>query len=160
MLSPTVSAALKPLLEVLPLERAMNALVVDSPAGEKETKVLQELLRTDAHLRNHPVLEAGLWIYLDDLQRSHDICQLIEDTTGSFWHGIMHRREGDFANSHYWFHKVGRHPAMAQIPGYDPHVFIDRVELRDREEAEALIALQRREWAGLFNWCWDNHEGA
>src|SRR5438552_13147625 len=36
---------------------------------------------------------AGLWLYHDFLNESHAISQEIDTTTGSYWHGLMHRRE-------------------------------------------------------------------
>ena len=46
---------------------------------------------------------AGLWLYHDFLDESHSISQEIATSTGSFWHGIMHRREPDPSNAKYWF---------------------------------------------------------
>ena len=42
---------------------------------------------------------SGLWLLAGDLDRSHTISQSIGSAEGSFWHAIMHRREGDFGNS-------------------------------------------------------------
>src|SRR5690348_16418541 len=42
---------------------------------------------------------AGLWLWHDWLDESHRISQSLSSATGSFWHAIMHRREGDFSNS-------------------------------------------------------------
>src|SRR5947209_3766436 len=66
----------------------------------------------------------GLWLRFDFLDESHKISQEIETPTGSFWHAIMHRREGDFANSKYWWRRVGKHPALVG----DPLAFVDAVE--------------------------------
>src|SRR4029079_6033740 len=52
---------------------------------------------------------AGLWLVYDFLDESHRISQDIDTSTGSFWHGVMHRREGDFSNGKYWFRRVGSH---------------------------------------------------
>ncbi|MBV9467948.1 MAG: hypothetical protein JO316_22780 [Abitibacteriaceae bacterium] len=58
---------------------------------------------------------AGLLLWNDDLEASHSISQGLENATGSFWHAIMHRREGDAANSHYWWRRTGAHPAFADV---------------------------------------------
>jgi hypothetical protein len=55
---------------------------------------------------------AGLWLYHDFLDESHTLSQEIETPTGSFWHAIMHRREGDYDNSKYWWRRVGVHPVF------------------------------------------------
>src|SRR3954447_17397484 len=39
---------------------------------------------------------AGLLLWHDCLDRSHEISQSISSESGSYWHAIMHRREGDF----------------------------------------------------------------
>lgn len=59
---------------------------------------------------------AGLWLWNNFLDESHTLSQEIETPSGSYWHGIMHRREPDFFNAKYWFRRVGRHaifPALA-----------------------------------------------
>jgi hypothetical protein len=147
-----VAAAAQPLFDLLPLECAMEQLVVERGATAKQVALVEEAIQQPA-IAAKPALCAGLWLYVDELDRSHVISQGIADSTGSFWHGIMHRREGDFSNSHYWFNRVGPHPAIAAIPDYDPHGFIDEVEREHRRAPERLIARQRAEWSALFAWC-------
>ena len=119
---------------------------------------------------------SGLWLYFSCLDESHTISQGIHDSTGSFWHGIMHRQEPDAGNSGYWFRRVGRHPVFEPLadeaqrigtgyPGvafpfgesWDPFAFIDFCEQARRKpgsENETLaLEIQRAEWQLLFDYC-------
>ena len=60
-------------------------------------------------------LVAGLFLLADDLERSHELSQDISTPTGSYWHGIMHRREPDYGNAKYWLHRVGNHPIYDDV---------------------------------------------
>jgi hypothetical protein len=120
---------------------------------------------------------AGLWLWHDGLHESHQISQGLHDRTGSFWHAIMHRREGDFSNAKYWYAKAAGHPAMptlaaqagalvSQQPadklllrivarGFDPGALVDLVvEVHDKPDDsrhEIAVQLQQLEWQALFN---------
>ena len=58
---------------------------------------------------------AGLLLLYDGLDESHTISQELEDSTGSYWHGIMHRREPDYGNAKYWFARVRQHPIYSAV---------------------------------------------
>lgn len=148
-----VQSALEPLWDLLPLDQAMTRLVVDEPLSRELSTLVSKLVE-DPAVAQYPTLQSALWLYVDELDRSHRISQQIHDADGSYWHGIMHRREGDFPNSHYWFHNTGAdHPVYAQIDDYHPHQFIDDVHTCRGGDDTRLIALQRDEWIALVNHC-------
>jgi hypothetical protein len=123
-------------------------------------------------------LLAGLWLWHDWLDESHTISQAIETPTGSFWHAILHRREGDFSNAKYWYARCRHHPALASVAAagrtvvdratdlrlerlvrgeWDPSAFVDVVEAIHDKPGDPLystaVALQRAEWKALFDHC-------
>jgi len=130
------------LFEELPLDRAMTALVPAEPTTARSVASAVQGLS--------PVLQAAIWLYVDDLDRSHTISQGIETEEGSFWHGIMHRREGDFSNAKYWFRRAGTLPSRL---GLDPFTLTDEVASHFRDNPPHLVEAQRREWARLFEHC-------
>jgi hypothetical protein len=111
---------------------------------------------------------AGLWLFFDFLDESHRISQEIDAPTGSYWHGIMHRREPDAGNAKYWFRKVGSHPVIRELvskaptAGYayrTPLEFVDWCERwrgSGSVEEETAKKVQLLETQLLFAWCLDN----
>jgi hypothetical protein len=121
---------------------------------------------------------AALWLYGDDLDRSHRVSQGLRGREGSYWHGIMHRREGDFANAKYWFRRVGFHPIHEALAArarslardapdgaaylrartaWDPYAFVDLCEAAGAAQggvAELGRRIQQQEWQLLFDYCY------
>ncbi len=124
---------------------------------------------------------SGVWLLHNFLDESHTISQGIETPSGSFWHAIMHRREGDYSNAKYWFRHVGRHEAfeslgqrageLAAIRGdtsaiqtltpegaWDPFAFVDLCQSTVRGGNTAHLDLcreiQQAEWELLFDHCY------
>ena len=65
--------------------------------------------------RNADLIRArAFWLH-GFLEESHRIAQGIHTAEGSYWHGLMHRSEGDFSNAMYWFRRVGRHALFPEL---------------------------------------------
>ncbi|OMF19703.1 hypothetical protein BK127_06580 [Paenibacillus sp. FSL H7-0331] len=80
----------------------------------KIAKLSKEGTNTDQLTYVHAV-QSGLHLLNESLDKSHTLSQDIHNTTGSYWHGIMHRMEGDYSNSKYWFRQVGDHPVFTLL---------------------------------------------
>jgi hypothetical protein len=113
------------------------------------TAAIDELDMSDA-------VKAGLHLLNDDLDRSHALAQAHEgDKTYDYWHAIVHRREGDFANAKYWLRQVGRHPVLMRVHDGGPSTaigFVDRCEKAGSADRAELESTQRREILGLIEY--------
>jgi len=139
----------------------------------------QVLMRPVVSLSDAKALLSGLWLWHDWLDSSHTISQDIHTPTGSFWHAIMHRREGDFGNAKYWYARCQDHPILRSMAayandilhplpadksllrlmrgGWDPNAFVDLAEQVHDKPADprqnAAVVLQKLEWRLLFDHC-------
>lgn len=53
------------------------------------------------------LVEAIALIACDHIDSAHKLIQKREDDAACYVHGIVHRREGDYANACYWFRRCG-----------------------------------------------------
>ena len=100
-------------------------------------------------------LRSALWLAAGDLDRSHGISQGIENADGSFLHGIMHRREGDFSNAKYWFRRAGSHAIEHTIASETGQLYADAMEFVNQcqqavshggNDSDEIESLQRVQW--------------
>jgi len=168
---------------------AYQMLVVDGDTPKRARELLEgvspnQLLTAPMKSSAYAdALLAGLWLWHDGLDECHRIVQNSPEgdagRTYSFWHAIMHRREGDFSNSKYWYARAAGHPALATIAGsvgplvnrapadksllrmvasgWNPNAFVDFVESVSADEADArypiAVQLQQLEWRVLWEHC-------
>lgn len=127
---------------------------------------------------------AAVWLLHDFLDESHTISQRIDSRSGSYWHGIMHRREPDYSNAKYWFRRVGGHPVFATLHSaaqelvartalegassflgtqsdWDPFAFVDLCEAATRGTVNVQLCrdIAQLEWRILFDHCYRSAVG-
>ncbi len=165
---------------------AYRTLVPTGP-GSLEARDLLETTRPAQLLAAGAVVSAedadamlaGLWLWHDWLDESHAISQRLHGASGSFWHAIMHRREGDFGNAKYWYARCADHPVLPSLNaqaaailhpvpadksllrliahGWSASAFVDLVQQLngspDEPRHAMAVTLQQLEWRVLFDHC-------
>ena len=185
----------QPFPETVPAARILASILAAGrcplgPGASGDGQVRAELgTLQDAELLGVPALtdaeaasavRSGLLLLTDEIDASHTISQSIHTPDGSFWHGIMHRREPDYPNSKYWFRHVGNHPVYQELAttidqagpaaseitasgSWDPFAMVDAVEACERgrrsEWREELEALQELEALALLAHCYTQAVG-
>jgi len=186
--SPALDAVVSPLVLSLLRQAGPNAygkLIVAGPTPPSAHQALAGV--TPERIISLPIKNlddaqaalAGLWLWHDALAESHGISQDLVSPTGSFWHAIMHRLEGDFSNAKYWYRRCESHHVIKMMgaiasslavelasdravahalgEGWNPLGFVDLVQAVHNKPSdprhEVAVRLQRAEWIGLFNYC-------
>lgn len=120
------------------------------PVSTLRVEVPRVLKQAGLASAGHDLILGTVLLWHDHLHEAHQIAQSVPSADGSFLHAVMHRREPDFANSKYWWHRVGGHPCFLQLavraeaflagrqaglipqllPGgqWDPFAFVDACE--------------------------------
>ena len=100
-------------------------------------------------------IKSGLLLWNDALDESHNISQGLENQTGSYWHGIMHRREPDYSNSKYWFGRVGTHPIFPALRERALELFEETQNPSDAlaDIGQAIAAEENWDAYQFIDWC-------
>jgi hypothetical protein len=163
---------------ILRTEKLLEKLTPTEPLDWELSRQIREA--DDATLTGGATIASGAHLALvrgalhyavDALDPAHALFQEDHSDLGSYWHGMLHRREGDFDNARYWFRRAGAQPFfdslhresanlsadMAKQPTWDPYLFTGQYE-QARHGAEELVeemrALQRAEFDVIFAHCW------
>jgi hypothetical protein len=150
----------------------LPSLGPDVRAGSEPLASLEQKLAaifSDAKVSpsTQPLIRSLVLLWHDYLDESHSISQGIPSADGSFLHGIMHRREPDYGNAKYWFHRVGEHACYPIIAGkvgellddakaalmkaelvrgdkWDVFAFVDACEeAREKRDTKTILLLQQ-----------------
>ena len=79
------------------------------PLSEAEIKSFYES-EISSYVQNQKygqLCYAGLLMAQDYIWEAHEIVQGYPEVEASWWHAFMHRMEGDYGNSAYWYRRVG-----------------------------------------------------
>jgi hypothetical protein len=122
----------------------------------------------------------ALMLYHDFLEAADRIFGEVDDPAGALWRGILLRRDEDYSGSKACFEQACAHPvfgplqeaaseeigpnppaALAELVNrseWSPSLFVDLVEKcekgkLDNGAEDILIAIMRREWELLFDYC-------
>ena len=117
------------------------------------------------------LVRAALFYYHNALPDSHREAQKDEGDLAAYWHGMVHRREGDFENARYWMRRAGEQPVfqemqarasdgaphMGRQANWDPYLFItlcEQYKYGEHEYKKEIGHLQKVEFAAMFDYVW------
>jgi hypothetical protein len=121
--------------------------------------------------RMFTLVRGGLFYAADALDDAHRIFQEGPGDLASYWHGMVHRREGDFDNARYWFSRAGQLPIfdrmhgaaanlssnMAKQSSWDAYLLTgmcEQAKFGDRDAIPECVRLQRVEFDAMLDYCW------
>ena len=164
----TYTSAITEVIEKLESGNPLPPLVPQEAWSSELTEALESVsldeLFQGASVKNSTfgnATKSGLLLWNDALNASHNISQGLENQTGSYWHGIMHRREPDYSNSKYWFGRVGTHPIFPQLRERAIAISKEISNPSDalRSIAQAIEASEDWDAYQFIDWCQASENG-
>jgi len=158
----TYTSAINEVIEKLEAGNPLPALVATNAWSDE---LNEELLATslDDLFQGQTVkdevfggaLKSGLLIWNDAINDSHDISQGLSNNTGSYWHGIMHRREPDYSNAKYWFGRVGTHSIFPDLRERAIAIAKEQSNPSDKLNQIAQVIEKAEHWDPyqFIDWC-------
>jgi hypothetical protein len=139
-------------------------VVGDSESGREARGVWAavaglEIPKESVRMGASELVRGLLWYAVDALPQAHAIFQEESGFLGSYCHGMMHRREGDFWNANYWFRAAGKPPAGLFATGFSPERLTSACERagqssREQDVRESLAEEVARVLDYLFEFDW------
>ena len=116
--------------------------------GEAEPNIRRRVEETDwrdlAQLEDDRLVRAGaLWLH-GHLEPAHRIVQEIGSPEGSYWHALVHRSEGDYHNSLYWFAHMGTHSIFPELRRRTVGMLQESAGSESEEDSRSLLL--DKEW--------------
>lgn len=164
MSGPSLPPSIRALLPATPPALVCPATSDETDAITVATLLADQRVVDDAAAR---ACVAGILLARDRFHDSHAISQDLATPEGSYWHGILHRREPDAGNANYWMRQVGNHPVHGPLAAavrelgavwlldrgvWNAARFIDACATGQSDE-ESLRAVQAKEIELLLAWC-------
>ena len=76
----------------------------------------KESLSANEPPQNISVYLKSLWYDAkDDWDKAHQLIQDVDDKNASWIHAYLHRKEGDVANSGYWYRRAGKNRSSLSL---------------------------------------------
>ena len=127
-------------LESLPLTVPLHAVTASS--GSIDTSRLAKLI-SESRLPTDSMITAMLWLRIGVIDRPHAIVQDGTTPIASYLHGVVHRLEGEYWNSKYWFKQVGDARVLQAVS----HAINERL---NQEGSTAITALRKIMQGNVF----------
>lgn len=141
-----MNAMITAIIEALEQREELQPLLPTQTWNVALQEQIEELNSLGSSTENLTLI-AALHLRNDSLDVSHSYAQQIEhDKTGAYWHGIMHRMEGDYSNAKYWFWQARNHPVMRQVKENVAEWLEQNGQATDGGSGEVLRAFQGGGW--------------